>query len=295
MNRLETELQRLYAAAPAGAVEAAVPGVEGDAHVAAGQADLAGPLLTADGQARALVLELARPADWALLSRVWQGVQAELGWPAPAIAVSGRDGLQLWFSLVQPLPAAQGQALLQALRERFLPGVREQRVSCWPMPAGPDGGPQQAPRVPAPQQADGPWSAFVAPDLAPMFADEPWLDLPPNPDGQAELLARLKSLPPAELAQGLAQLQPVAVANAAAAEEAGGPSPWAGAPDTRAAAVPTVSPAPPALGPDGLGDGPWTDPQAFLLAVMNHREVGLSLRIEAAKALLAHRAPPPQG
>ena len=32
---------------------------------------------------------------------------------------------------------------------------------------------------------------FVAPDLAALFADEPWLDLPPSSDAQADLLARL--------------------------------------------------------------------------------------------------------
>jgi hypothetical protein len=37
-----------------------------------------------------MVLELARPAEWPPLARVWQAVQAELGLPAPAIAVSGR-------------------------------------------------------------------------------------------------------------------------------------------------------------------------------------------------------------
>ena len=35
-----------------------------------------------NGQVRALVLALARPADWEVLGRVWKGVQDELGWPA---------------------------------------------------------------------------------------------------------------------------------------------------------------------------------------------------------------------
>ena len=46
-----------------------------------------------------------------------------------------------------------------------------------------------------PAEPDRPehWSAFVAPDLAHIFNDTPWLDLPPNLEGQAELLARLKA------------------------------------------------------------------------------------------------------
>ena len=54
-----------------------------------------------------MVLELTGPADWDVLSAVWRGVQADLELPAPAIAVSGTDGLQLWFSLEAPVPAAQ--------------------------------------------------------------------------------------------------------------------------------------------------------------------------------------------
>lgn len=276
MNRLHTELQRLYAATPI-ATDAA--------------ADTSGPLLSAQGLVRALVLELARPADWAVLSRVWQGVQAELDWPAPAIAVSGRDGLQLWFSLAQAVPAEQAQRVLMALRERFLPDVRAERLAVWPRLDEPGSTPLQAAPVPAAQQADGPWSAYVAPDLAPMFADEPWLDLPPNPDGQAELLARLKSIGPRELLEALPQRPPLAPSPAAVpaashAELAGGsavPTPAVAAATQQASRL------------DLLGAGPWPDPQAFLLAVMNHPQVDLGLRVEAAKALLPHLAPPSRG
>ena len=73
MTRLQTELERLYLAAPAS-------------------------LADAQGRVRALVLEAVLPASWDRLSAVWQGVQAELELPAPAIAVSGTDGVQLWFA-----------------------------------------------------------------------------------------------------------------------------------------------------------------------------------------------------
>ncbi|MBP6421736.1 MAG: hypothetical protein KA271_02470, partial [Propionivibrio sp.] len=51
-------------------------------------------LMTAAGHVRTMVLELSKPADWNGLSTVWQRVQSELELPAPAIAVSGKDGYQ---------------------------------------------------------------------------------------------------------------------------------------------------------------------------------------------------------
>ena len=65
MSRLPQEWQRLYAVS------------------APSTGDTASPLLAdAQGRVRAAVVELARPADWAALSAVWQGVQADLGLPA---------------------------------------------------------------------------------------------------------------------------------------------------------------------------------------------------------------------
>lgn len=235
MNRLQTELQRLYGAHPAPASQsAAEPGT------------------------RALCLELARPADWRTLARVWEGVQTELDWPAPAIAVSGQDGLQLWFSLEAAVPVAQAQALLAQLCTRYLPEVPADRLRLWPA-ATADGLP---PRQVAPER----WAAFVTRDLASVFADEPWLDLPPGDDAQADLLARLRSVPAAEVAR----LQPRPSAPAF-----GGAAPSA----------PTASVAP--VAPAAASNPPVTDPRQFLLEVMNNPAVEMHLRIEAAKALLA--------
>ena len=111
MNRLQSELHRLYLARPA-----ADGGAAGSA------------LIDPSGAVRALVIELARPASWEVLARVWHGVQAELGLPAPAIAVSGTDGLQLWFSLAEPVGVAHARAFLEGLRRRFLPDVAVNRV-----------------------------------------------------------------------------------------------------------------------------------------------------------------------
>lgn len=168
MNRLQAELKRLYA------------------------------LDDAPGQVRAMVLSLSRPADWEALSAMWRGVQADLALPAPAIAVSGIDGYQIWFSLLEPLPAAQAMAFLDALRLRYLRGIAAERVGLM----------VDAPVVPALQAPTGNWSAFVATDLAPVFADTPWLDIPPSPDGQADLLSRLASIKRADFQQALERLSP---------------------------------------------------------------------------------------
>lgn len=208
-----------------------------------------------NGQVRALVLALARPADWEVLGRVWKGVQDELGWPAPGIAVSGTDACQLWFSLADPLPPAQAHALLERLRLRYLAEVPAHRVELIPSADGE----RQVPRIPAALGEEA-WSAYVAPDLAPVFAETPWLDVPPRAEGQAELLSRLRPISAAECAV----LLPEVAARAAAPTAA---SPAASAPAAATASV-------------------FTDPQAFLLQVMNDERVEMALRIEAAKALL---------
>lgn len=242
MTRLQSELRRLYLLPASGSQDTA--------------ADM-GSLVDADGQVRAMVLELARPADWVALSTVWAGVQADLALPAPAIAVSGKDGYQLWFSLAEPVPAAQATAFLDALRLRYLSDIKPQRIGLLPkVEAVSPLHILHASLVPAQQADSAVWSAFIAQDLAPMFTDEPWLDLPPNPDGQCNLLARLASIQPADLALALARLQPTTLAGQAL--------------------------------PATLPGGAWLDPRRFLLDVMNNDSLALGLRIEAAKALLPY-------
>lgn len=235
MNTLATELRRLYLPRPA-------------ADAAAPPDGLLGP----DGTVRALVMELRRPSEWEVLARVWQGVQAELELPAPAIAVSGVDAVQLWFALAEPVPAAQGHAFLDGLRRRFLPDVDARRLRLLPTPAL-----EHAALVPAEQADTGNWSAFVAPDLAPVFGDTPWLDIPPNEEGQASLLRGMAVVKQAAFDAALQQLGTVAPA---------------------AAPVPVPQPAARA---EAAGDA-----IGFLRRVMDDEGVPMALRIEAAKALL---------
>ena len=114
------------------------------------------------------------------------------------------------------------------------------------------------------QEKSGCWSAFVAPDLAAVFSDDPWLDVPPTPDGQADLLSRIASTQPAAFLHALDQLQPAAV------------------PATPDAPCGTIDPPNRKWASAGQG----LDPKQFLLAVMHDPAVELRLRIEAAKALL---------
>lgn len=290
LNRLQAELRRLYLPNLAGTAHSSATGTApatGSPHPAPEEA----PLIDARGQVPAMVLALARPADWPALSAVWHGVQADLDLPAPAIAVAGADGYQLWFSLAEPVPAAQAAAFLDALRRRYLGDIKVSRVGLLPAAAG---SPQQtvhARPVPAMLPDNGHWSAFVTADLAPVFDDEPWLDSPPNPGGQADLLSRLKSIPVADFEQALQRLLPAPqLADAKAAV------------DSPALDTPAIdSPAPAGAG-SGLGSdegaSPTTgcpapaaaarDPKRFLLDVMNDDSVPLSLRIAAATALLPY-------
>ena len=203
------------------------------------------------------------------------------GRPPPAIAVSGTDGLQLWFSLVEPVPVARAHAFLDGLRTHFLGEIPPARIALMPALAGSVSGERaHAPLVPALQARTGLWSAFVAPDLAAVFADTPGLDIPPGEDGQAGLLQGLESIKPgafeaAAARLGLAQTPAVNTATSNNPTLSAAPSPPAGA-------VAPGLPIPAARWPTG------DDPRRFLQQVMNDDSVTLALRIEAAKVLLQH-------
>lgn len=227
-------------------------------------------LLSADGQVRAMVLALGQPADWALLSVVWRAVQEDMGLPAPGIVVSGADDFQLWFSLQEPVGASDAFTFVSALRQRYLGDVIDARLAIWPdassLAAGgvPAWGLQG---MPGQEIRSGQWSAFIAPDLAPVFVDTPWLDIPPNQDGQAELLSRLQCI---SMAQWRA---------------------W----QKGQASIPTsssVADVAASLECRHLPGLQQSDPRRFLLDVMNDASLDMALRIEAAKALLPYAIGP---
>jgi hypothetical protein len=244
MSRLQSELDRLYLTGVSATAEADAPSTR---------------LIDPQGRVRAFVMELAQPASWEVLSRVWHGVQIELELPAPAIAVSGIDGLQLWFSLAEPVAASQAHAFVDALRSRFLPDIRSTRLRLMPAPDA-SAAQRHAPLVPARQELDDHWSAFVAPDLAAVFAEAPWLDVEPGEEGQAALLRGLQTM---KLTSFEATLKRLA------------------ADTVRSDATATVS--------AGIN---VADPKRFLIHIMNDETAPLALRIEAAKALLPYAEPP---
>ena len=223
--------------------------------------------LKPDGEARvrALVLGVTGPSAWQALAAAWRGVQTDLDLPAPAIAVNGSDGLQLWFSLADALEAPRGLALLDGLRRRFLGDVPLHRVT---MQA--EAEPAAVPlAIGGSDPADSRWSAFVAADLAPIFEETPWLDLQPTDEGQAELLSRVSCIAPAELQAALQQLR--------------APEPALG--DRALPSVPAGSDAPVQA---AAAPARHREAAEFLLQLMRDPDAPLALRVEAAKALLPY-------
>lgn len=221
-SRLQTELQRLFDT----------------------QSD-------AQGRLRTLVLGISGPADWPALAAVWRGVQAELNWPAPAIAINGVDAFELWMPLQVAVAKDEARLALQHLCARYLSDVAPARWRLWPaLDEGLSAPPQARPQLHA---ATGRWSAFVAPDLAAVFGDDPSLDLPPGDDAQADVLARTQPIPAADWQRAIASAAPAAQ------------------PLSQPATTPTTQ----------------DDPRRFLLSVMNDATVDMALRIKAAKALIS--------
>jgi hypothetical protein len=229
----------------------------------------------------------AADSDW--VSRVWTWVQTQAGLPAPAIAVDGRGGWLLCFALPSSRPVNEAQAVLrQLIRDGLDQGgatvsvadAAAWRLTCWPadLPADASDDAVPVPRQVAPDR----WSAFVAPDLVPVFAESPWLDCAPSEEGQAALLSKLVPIPAEQWARLLA-VSSRDVADSLAdrvshGDRVGQPASHPGAPLN-----PLCAPQPASNGA-ALGDAP----RAFLLAVMNAASVDLALRIEAARVLLAH-------
>jgi hypothetical protein len=217
-----------------------------------------GRLLAKDGNVKAMVLELARPADWTALSTLWHGAQHDLELPAAAIAVS------------EPVSATHAADFLTALQSKYLSAIPAKRIGVYPSPASvATGNAVHARAVPAVQEGTANWSAFVSPDLASVFGEEPWLDIPPNQDQQADILSRIKSMTLSQFHDvlsllGAARNQVAPLAESAARER------------------PENSAAPSRQGPGTMG------PREFLTMVMNDPAAGLHDRIEAAKALLPY-------
>lgn len=267
MNKLISQLQRLYfLPVQPGSIRTTGQEAAGD-QAKLTTADIADSLrgerrISIDpgpaGAARCLVVEFRQATDWPQVASLCQGLHDDLELPLPAISVGAAGGYQLWFSLAEAIPLAQAQRFLAALRHRYLGEISESNLRLHPASEA-----RSLELVPALDEATGKWSAFIDPGLGEMFMVEGGLEMAPNMDRQADLLSRIKSLS-SEDVQGFIDK----------------PESDAGSP-----ADSTVHHAAEANPSHHAGTG-YSDPQSFLLAVMNDPTATTRDRIEAAKALL---------
>ena len=215
-------------------------------------ADVAGdavqlPLLDATATARALLIEFPQASDWPSVGATLSYLADELALPRPALSVSAGGAFTLWLALASPRPLPQLAAFFDGLRVACLSDLPADRLRCHPL-----SGLATVPVVPAFDAEVERWSAFIDPGMGSMFISEPGLEFPPNSERQAEMLAVLRAIDDRQFARVMAQL-----------------------------------PTPPQAAMDALPlAGHFTDPAAFLLAVMNDAAVPIGERINAASALL---------
>lgn len=171
MNRLTTELERLYG----------LPGLPPRERGLAGAA----------GRVRVGVIEVVRAADWPLVAALFQSVQAVLELPAPAVSIAGGGGFRLWFSFSDALSVDQVGGFLHGVCKASLGEWQPGQLAFWPESHGA----RPLPVPPALDEVTGKWSAFIDPELGSLFVDEPGLDMAPSDERQADLLAGLVSTP----------------------------------------------------------------------------------------------------
>jgi hypothetical protein len=222
MEKLISELIRLYLLPDS-------PAAQGLAGRAAGAA-CTDVELALDGQTRTIALPFRKmaPADtghWDRLCTVANGLQADFGFPAPAVSVAASGGFVLWLSLAVAVPLAQAH--------RFVDGLGR----LWPdtLPSA-DAVGTVVPLPPCLDAATGKWAAFIHPGMGASFADESGLDMAPPVAGQAAFLEGLDSIAPDQFRAALDRLAP-------------GPAlPAASAPPATPASPPVAQPAPSAAG-----------------------------------------------
>lgn len=203
-----------------------------------------------------LSIAFPRAADWSWVATVWCATQEELELPPPAVSVDG-EGYRLWFSLAEPVSTRLAQRFCALLCSRFSANVE---------PPGHAGAALKPPPATPAVLPDGErWSAFIDPGLGSMFMTEPWLEMAPNRDRQADLLGGLRSMTTAEFEQAMARLD---------------------------AERPIDEPQKPDSACSPATDASFADPREFLLAVMNDHRIATHLRIEAAQALLPYFSKP---
>ncbi|MDP3671167.1 MAG: hypothetical protein WA191_11500 [Telluria sp.] len=196
MQKLISELTRLYL--PTNALSPEVLELQ-----LLGRTTRAISLVTGEGLTRALVIAFRKMADseeaqhWTLLCAVANALQVQLGFPAPAVSISGADGYGLWLSLEVPAPTALIQKFLELLCKAYFPS----------MELGPDAAIAPVELPPCLHQSTGKWAAFIHPGLGASFADEAGLEMAPPFAGQAALLENLHSISEAQFRHAMNVLE----------------------------------------------------------------------------------------
>lgn len=182
MEKLLAQLVRLYL----------MPGLEPGHHPAAT------PLVSEDGLTRAIVIDFPRAPDdesrhWAQLCEVANTLQEKLGFPAPAVSVTGANAFRLWLSLREPVPVADVRRFLSLLRTAWFPELPLHASSAVELP-------------PCLHGATGKWAAFIHPGMGASFAGEEGLDIAPPVAAQLAFLEGLESIAPAQFEQAMAAM-----------------------------------------------------------------------------------------
>ena len=196
MQKLISELKRLY-------LPASTLSPELLAQHMLGQITLAINLATDDCLTRAMAIAFPKMNDreeaqhWNLLCAVANALQTQLGFPAPAVSISGADGYGLWMSLETPIPVAKAQEFLELLCKAYFPDMK--------FPADAVSAPVELP--PCLHQGTGKWAAFIHPGMGAAFADESGLEMAPPLSGQAAFLEELHSISETQFLHALNTLQ----------------------------------------------------------------------------------------
>ena len=195
MEKLISELRRLYLPADAPPADALARHLRGEETLAVGLAD-------GEGLGRAVLIPFRKTGEgaehWTRLCTVANALQQDLGLPAPAVSISGDGAYGLWLSLEQPVPAAQLAEFVSLLRAAYFPDAE---LAADGMP-----GPVELP--PCLNRATGMWAAFIHPGMGASFADEAGLDMAPPAAGQAAFLEGLDSIGADAFRQALGKLRP---------------------------------------------------------------------------------------
>lgn len=190
MQTLLAQLNRLYLTPGALTPDAFAKHVQ--------DADAAPVALSApDGSARVLAIPFNKTSagdagHWTRLCAVANALQSDLGFPPPAISISGA-GFGLWLSFAHSEPAALLRECMALLQQTYFPEG--------------EAAPPALALPPCTQGATGLWAAFIHPDLGASFADEPWLEMAPPEHGQLALLEPLESIGHDTFLHALAKLR----------------------------------------------------------------------------------------